>query len=153
MPGKEAALNPGDRQRSIPLAQFAPLARIPGAQLVSLQWGTGGDQLRSFAPQYPILDLSQRLGNETESFANLAAAIANLDMVISCDTAIAHLAGTLGAATYVLLPKFADWRWLLDREDSPWYPTMRLFRQTRYRQWEDVFERMADELKNWIEKP
>jgi hypothetical protein len=76
-----------------------------------------------------------------------AAIMQNLDLVISSDTAVPHLAGSLGVPVWVVLPLVPDWRWLLMREDSPWYPTMRLFRQTKLGCWEDVFELMADELK------
>ena len=75
-----------------------------------------------------------------------AAVMRHLDLVITSDTAIAHLAGVLGVPVWVALPVGADWRWLLERVDSPWYPTMRLFRQTRFRCWSDVFERMAGQL-------
>ena len=73
----------------------------------------------------------------------MAAIMKNLDLVISCDTAVAHLAGALGVPVWVALPFVPDWRWLLEREDSPWYPTMRLFRQRRAGDWGEVFERMA----------
>ncbi len=136
----------GDRQRSIPLKWFGQLARVRGVQLVSLQKGPGTDQLLSLPGNFEILDLESRLGANDESFANVAAIIKNLDLVISCDTAIAHLAGALGGPVWVALPLIPDWRWLLRRSDSPWYPGMRLFRQSRYGQWDDVFEAMADQL-------
>src|SRR5207247_560080 len=81
------------------------------------------------------------------AFLDTAAVIANLDLVVTCDTAIAHLAGALGVATWVALPAVPDWRWLLDREDSPWYPTARLFRQAVPGRWEEPFERMAAALR------
>ncbi|HEX7380170.1 MAG TPA: glycosyltransferase family 9 protein, partial [Pirellulales bacterium] len=86
-----------------------------------------------------ITDLSPRLN----SFLDTAAVLANLDLHICCDTSLAHLAGALGVPVWVALPFAPDWRWLLDREDSPWYPTMRLFRQRREGDWSDVFERIA----------
>jgi ADP-heptose:LPS heptosyltransferase len=76
-----------------------------------------------------------------------AALMMNLDLVITSDTAIAHLAGALGIPVWVALPRVPDWRWLLEREDTPWYPTMRLFRQRRYGHWEDVFDDMIEEMK------
>ena len=138
----------GDRQRSIPLIQFARLARIEGVRLVSLQKGPGTDQLRELGGQFAIADLESRLGDDAESFANIAAVMKSIELVICCDTAIAHLAGALGVPVWVALPLDPDWRWLLEREDSPWYPTMRLFRQQRVGDWETVLERMACQIQN-----
>jgi len=133
-----------DRQRSIALARFARLAQVPGVQLISLQKGPGMEQLHSHAT---VLDLGSRLDEASGPFMDTAAVMMNLDLVISCDTAIPHLAGALGIPVWVAVSLIPDWRWLLEREDSPWYPTMRLFRQTRYADWDDVFERIAEELK------
>jgi tetratricopeptide (TPR) repeat protein len=139
-----------DRQRSMPLACFAPLARVPGVQLISLQKVAGTKQLRDPGVRLSVLDLADRLDEEVGPFMDTAALIKNLDLIISSDTAVPHLAGALGVPVWVALPTIPDWRWLLDREDSPWYPTMRLFRQCRYGHWDDVFERMADELKSFL---
>jgi len=136
-----------DRQRSIPLAHFARLAQVPGVQLLSLQKGPGTEQLRALSGQFPVVDLDSRLDEASGAFMDTAAVMKNLDLVISSDTAVPHLAGALGVPVWLALPYVPDWRWLLEREDCPWYPTMRLFRQTRYGQWEDVFDRMAEELK------
>ncbi len=138
--------NRGDIHRSIPLANFEKLARVKGVQLVSLQKGPGTEQLRGIEHQFPVLDLESRLGADTESLVNIAALMKNLDLVICCDTAIAHLAGALGVPVWVALTVAPDWRWQLQGEASQWYPTMRLFRQTRYGHWQEVFERMADVL-------
>ncbi len=116
-------------------------------RLISLQFGQGTDQLRGRGQEFGVLDLEPLLGTAAESFGNLAAVIKNLDLVVSCDTAIAHLAGALAARVWVALPLSAEWRWLMDRDDSPWYPTMKLFRQTALGNWEDVFECMAAELE------
>jgi tetratricopeptide (TPR) repeat protein len=134
-----------DRWRSIPLAQFAPLARLPGVRLISLQKGFGSEQVATV--DFPVLDLSGRLDEATGPFMDTAAVIRNLDLVITPNTAIAHLAGALAAPIWVALQYSPDWRWLLGRDDSPWYPTMRLFRQTRFDHWPDVFERMADAIQ------
>jgi len=157
-----------DRQRSIPLTRFGPLAQVEGVQLISLQKGAGTDQLRWTVdggqwPEQPIhrppstvhcsshgwgvLDLGSGLDEASGAFMDTAAVIMNLDLVISSDNVVAHLAGALGVAVWVALSLVPDWRWLLQRDDSPWYPSMRLFRQTRDGNWEDVFERMAKELK------
>jgi ADP-heptose:LPS heptosyltransferase len=87
------------------------------------------------------------LDGESGAFMDTAAVMQNLDLIISCDTAVPHLAGALGIPVWIALAVVPDWRWLLEREDTPWYSTMRLFRQRRYGDWEDVFDRMAGELK------
>ncbi len=129
-----------DRQRSVPLERFAPLAALPGVTLFSLQKGFGVEQLANAT--FPIVHLDDRC----TTMSDTAAALMNLDLVISVDTSIAHLAGALGRSVWVALPFAVDWRWLLDREDSPWYPTMRLFRQKRLHDWDDVFERIRRAL-------
>ena len=137
----------GDRLRSFPLRCFAAMTQIEEVDLVSLQVGPGAEQMASIAAEFSVLDLANRLGNESQSIMNIAAVMKNLDLVISCDSAVAHLAGALGVAAWIALPLVADWRWLRERQDSPWYPTMRLFRQSRHSNWEDVFERMAGALR------
>src|SRR5262245_45065940 len=144
---------PGDRLRSIPLAHFAPLAGVEGVRLFSLQKGPGREQIRSTARVFAsagrlaLTDLGERL-DEQGAFLDTAAVMKTLDLVITSDTAIAHLAGALGVPVWVALSIGPDWRWLLDREDCPWYPTMRLFRQRRQGDWDVVFERMAAELRS-----
>ena len=140
------AANPADRRRSIPLACFAPLANVEGVQLISLQKGPGAGQLRAMGRQFPVLDLGEERDEQSGPFMDTAAIMMNLDLVMSSDTAIPHLAGSLGVPVWVALPLVPDWRWLLQREDSPWYPAMRLFRQSRYGQWGDVFDAMAEQL-------
>ena len=139
-----------DRLRSAPLTEFAPLARVPGVHLFSLQKGPGAEQLAPLTDRFPVTDL----GSNLDDFVDAAAVLKNLDLVISVDTAIAHLAGALGIPVWVALPFAPDWRWLMGREDSPWYPTMRLFRQDRAGDWAGVFaeirvatEKMAAEKR------
>jgi Flp pilus assembly protein TadD len=132
-----------DRARSIPLRMFAPLAAIPGVQLVSLQTGAGADQLTELAGSFPVL----HVGHELTDFHETAALMRNLDLVISCDSAPAHLAGALALPVWVPLTVGGDWRWLGEGEDTPWYPTMRLFRQQTRRQWQPVFDRIAVALR------
>jgi tetratricopeptide (TPR) repeat protein len=132
----------GDRFRSIPLRDFAPLAQVPGVRLISLQKGLGTEQLAEVRNRFPVTELGSRL----QDFMDTAAVIRSLDLVIACDTAVAHLAGALGADVWVALPLAPDWRWLLDRSDSPWYPTMRLFRQRERGNWQGVFEQIAKAL-------
>jgi tetratricopeptide (TPR) repeat protein len=136
-----------DRRRSVPLARFAPLAEVPGVRLVSLQRGPGRDQWDTHAEQWPVVELPALAEEPSEAWRDTAALIRALDLVITVDTAVAHLAGALAAPVWVALPFCPDWRWLLERNDSPWYPTMRLFRQTRGGDWTDVFARIATELQ------
>ena len=137
----------GDGFRSMPLRYFAPLALIPGVRLISLQKGVGAEQLPEIRGRlFPVTDIATDLDEQSGAFMDTAALMKNLDLVITSDTAVAHLAGALGVPVWVALPFAADWRWLLDRSDSPWYPTMRLFRQSVRGAWSDVFERMAAAL-------
>jgi hypothetical protein len=137
---------PGDSARSIPLKALAPLAQVPGARLISLQKVHGLEQLEGIAGEFEVIDLRPEYDQEDSPFTNAAAIIRNLDLVITPDTAIAHLAGALGAPVWVALALRSDWRWLVHRDDSPWYPTMRLFRQAKHRDWNGLFQRVALEL-------
>jgi hypothetical protein len=130
-----SASNVGDRYRSFQLAEFAGIARLPDIQLYSLQMGAGREQLSTFADSASIIDLGDRLGD----FCETAAIVSNLDLVITCDSSPAHLAGALGVPVWVALASAPDWRWLVERSDSPWYPTMRLFRQKSLGDWPGVF--------------
>jgi hypothetical protein len=144
---------PADCMRSIPLTHFTPLAQADGVRLFSLQKGTGCEQLRAVARYLPVIDLADRLDETTGGFMDTAAVMKNLDLVVTSDTSIAHLAGALGVPVWVALALGGDWRFLLEREDSPWYPTMRLFRQTRMGDWDSVFERIAAELRDSPGRP
>lgn len=116
-----------DAGRSIALARLEPLTQVPGVRLISLQKGPGSEQLA--ISKLPIERLQPELDQGPDAFVDTAAVMANLDLVVTTDTAVAHLAGALGRPVWLLLKYPPEWRWLLDREDSPWYPTMRLFRQ------------------------
>ncbi|UBF29373.1 FkbM family methyltransferase [Kovacikia minuta CCNUW1] len=131
------------KKRSCPLSYFLPLLKIPGIGLYSLQKDVPESDAVLLEAQPEIQDLRPLI----KDFADTAAAIAQLDLVISVDTAVAHLAGALGKPVWTLLPYVADWRWLLQREDSPWYPTMHLFRQTQPGDWAGVFERVIARLE------
>jgi tetratricopeptide (TPR) repeat protein len=137
-----------DRQRSVPLNVFTPLAQVKGVRLFSLQKGPGTEQLQN--ARLPIVDLDSRLDVATGPFLDTAAVMKNLDLVISVDTAAGHLAGALGVPVWLALTCEPDWRWLLDREDSPWYPTARLFRQKAFGNWEEVFQSMALEVERYL---
>jgi len=138
-----------DSWRSFPLTHFAHLAELPGVRLISLQKGDGTEQLARLGGQFPVSELRHldQDGEGRRDFLDTAAVMSQLDLVVTPDTATAHLAGSLGIRVWVALPTANDWRWLIDREDSPWYPTMRLFRQTTFGDWDDVFRRMAGTLR------
>jgi tetratricopeptide (TPR) repeat protein len=139
--------NAADRWRSFPLEQLAPLAGLPGVRLVSLQAGPGTEQIAALGGRFPVVELPGRRGRE---FSETAAIASLLDLVIAPCTAVTHLAGGMGLPVWVPLCATADWRWLTGRDDCPWYPTMRLFRQPRLHDWESVFRRMADELGRFL---
>ncbi len=134
--------NRGDRDRSIPLSCFEALAGLPGVHLVSLQKGAGVEELHEARGHFPVTEVGSRL----EDFMDTAAVLSNLHLVVACDTAVAHLAGALGVPAWVALPLVPDWRWLRDRRDSPWYPTLRLFRQKKLGDWPGVFAQIKAEL-------
>ncbi|MBN3753998.1 tetratricopeptide repeat protein [Paraburkholderia sp. Tr-20389] len=145
---KGFAGNQHDATRSLPgLAPLAPLWSVPDITFFSLQKGQGEDEAAAPPAGQPIVDF----GSAIEDFADTAAIITQLDLLIAVDTAAAHVAGALGKPCWLMLPHdWTDWRWLLERDDSPWYPgVMRLFRQSAARDWEEVAERMADALRQW----
>jgi tetratricopeptide (TPR) repeat protein len=125
-----------DAQRSLSSVTLSPLTQIPGVTLFSLQKDQPATEIK-------LIDFTAELSDFTET----AALIDNLDLVISVDSAVAHLAGAMGKPTWVMLPLIPDWRWMLKREDSPWYPTMRLFRQERTGEWTSVIHRIAAALR------
>jgi hypothetical protein len=137
-----------DEGRSVPLQEFVPLSRIPGVRLISLQKYVGLDQIADLPKDVEIETLDDALDSGPDAFIDTAAVMTTLDLIITADTSMAHLAGALGRPTWVALKHVPDWRWLLDREDSPWYPTVRLFRQPRRDDWVSVFARINQELKS-----
>jgi tetratricopeptide (TPR) repeat protein len=141
-----AATHKNDHNRSIALGSFLPSLSNVEATFVSLQREVRTRDLVALQSRADIL----HFGDELKSFADTAALISNMDLIISVDTSIAHLAGALGKPVWVLLPYIPDWRWLLDREDSPWYPTMRLFRQDDTRRWDNVIARIRVALHDHV---
>lgn len=136
-------------RRSVPLEKFLPLTTLPGISLYSLQKNFGTDELNE--KMHCIRTFGQELDEVHGPFMDTAALIKNLDLVISADTSIVHLAGGLGIPTWVLLPYSAEWRWLHDRTDSPWYPnTMRLFRQEKPGDWDTVISGIVTALKKLL---
>lgn len=135
-----------DRQRSIALDNFAPLAKVPGVRLISLQWtGRGGSPVAA-AAGFAIETLGEEIENNPDGFREVAAAMESLDLLVTSDTGPAHLAGALGRPVWVALSKRPDWRWMRQGSETPWYPTMRLFRQEAPGDWAGVFARIAAEV-------
>ena len=136
----------GDVYRSPPLRHFKPLAEVEGVVLLSLQKGRGTEQLAELSDDFPVIDFGPELDADSGPFMDTAAIMHNLDLIITSDTSLAHLAGAMGLPVWVALNRVADWRWLQDREDSPWYPTMRLLRSSRQGSWDGLFRRVGEEL-------
>jgi tetratricopeptide (TPR) repeat protein len=132
-----------DARRSISLTTLAPLLALPNVSFVSLQAGPRSADLKKRGKRQPPID---DLAPQLTDFEATAGAVAALDLVVTVDTSVAHLAGALGKPTWVPMPWVADWRWMLEREDSPWYPTMRLFRQKRGQDWAEIVGRIAEAL-------
>ena len=123
-----------DQRRSLALREFLPLWDVRNVAFISLQKGTAAKEVLALTLDHPLVDFTDDLND----FADTAALVENLDLVISVDTSVAHLAGAMGKPVWILCRIGGDWRWLLDRTDSPWYPSARLFRQRRYMEWEPV---------------
>jgi Flp pilus assembly protein TadD len=137
-----STVHPNDANRSLPAALLKPLLTLPGIRWHSLQAGAAAQVLAHPDFAGKVVDLGSRFAD----FHDTAEAIRELDLVIAVDTAVAHLAGAVGKTVWLLLPYEAEWRWMTVREDSPWYPTMRLFRQATPGNWEELLERVAREL-------
>jgi len=138
--------NRNDHNRSIALRHLASMLPIPGVEFVSIQKDIGEKDRELICGNAHI----RHVGDELEDFADTAAVISLLDLVVSVDTAVAHLAGAMARPVWLLVPFAPDFRWLLDREDSPWYPTARLFRQPSIGDWHGVLERVRGELERFI---
>jgi hypothetical protein len=142
--GKERANVGGGR--SFPVRQFEKIAKLPGVRLISLQKNEGVEQLCDLPPDMKVETLGENFDAPPDAFIDTAAVMEVLDLVITLDTATAHLAGALGRPTWVALKYVPDWRWFIERTDSPWYPTMRLFRQPARNDWPGVFAAMESAL-------
>jgi hypothetical protein len=136
-----------DRRRSVPLRSFAPLAEVPDVRLISLQAVHGLDQLATLPQGMHVETLGDKVTANPDGVAEIAAVMANLDLIVTSDTAMAHLAAALGRPVWVALSDDPDWRWMLERSDSPWYPSMRLFRQQTRGDWPGVFREIAAEFR------
>jgi ADP-heptose:LPS heptosyltransferase len=135
-------LNINDRNRSVAPSILTPLCAVPGVCFYSLQKGEAARKKATLCADLKLVDWTESL----HDFADTAALVANLDLVISVDTAVAHLAGAMGKPVWLMGPAAPDWRWMLHRGDSPWYPTMRIFRQVKRGAWDDVVSQMSAAL-------
>lgn len=138
--------NEADAFRSFPLSSFLPIASLRGVQLFSLQKGSGTEQLASLGKAMGVVDLGKHLDLANGAFLDTSVIMKELDLVITADTAIAHVAGALGVPVWLALPYVPDWRWGFESSTTPWYPTMRLFRQDRPGEWGPVFDKIAEEI-------
>jgi tetratricopeptide (TPR) repeat protein len=156
LPGSKVGVNwqghsgtesqPWIRGRSFPLSYMAPLAGVPGVSLVSLQKGAAAAERHEVQFGPALAPLTDPMDTGPEALMETAALMGALDLVITSDTSVAHLAGALGVPVWVVLQAIPDWRWLLEGSESPWYPTARLFRQREAGDWREVFARVAQEL-------
>src|SRR5262249_38522036 len=131
-----------DRRRSVSFDAYKPLLGVAGARFISLQVGPTSAQARDYPA---IIDLTSKI----RDFADTAGLVPHLDLVISVDTAVAHLAGAMGKPVWILSRHDNCWRWMAEREDSPWYPNLRLYRQARSGDWPAVISRVAADLAQW----
>lgn len=133
--------------KSIPLELFGPMSRIPGVRLYSLQKVKGVEQLERLRGELPVIDWTAEMDTGPDAFIDTAAVMSNMDLIVTCDTSVVHLAGGLGCPIIMPLKWFADWRWLRDREDCPWYPTMRILRMARRNDWAELMDRVTDHVR------
>ena len=140
-----------DAGRSVPLKEFVRLSKIPEVRLISLQKNVGLDQLADLPEGINIETLGEDFDGGQDAFIDTAAVMNNLDLVITCDTSIAHLAGALGRPVWVALKHVPDWRWMVDRDDTPWYPTMRLFRPNERDDWSSAFLKIESSLRQLLD--
>jgi hypothetical protein len=136
-----------DSRRSASLAAFAQFAQIDGVSFISLQKGDGAEQARHPPEGMTLIDWT----DELTDFADTAALIDNLDLIITVDTAVAHLAAAMGKPVWMLLPFVSPWRWMQNRSESPWYPTMRLFRQPSIGNWGPPVDEVTQELRRYAQ--
>ncbi len=142
----QGSKNKVDVGRSFQLSQFEGISKIAGVRLISLHKGAGEEQLRNLPKGMEIETLGEDFDSGDQAFLDTAAVMKNCDLVITSDTSVAHLAGALAVPTWVALKLVPEWRWLLGRDDSPWYPTMRLFRQEVANDWPGAFKKIEVEL-------
>ena len=128
-----------DRNRSASLAAFAPIAAVRGVALISIQKGPAAAQAGNYFGRAPLVNI----GAEINDYDDTMAILDNLDLLVTVDTSVGHLAGAMGRPVWIMIARAPDWRWLLDRTDSPWYPSVRLFRQPEHRKWDKITAAVA----------
>ena len=143
----QGSKNKIDIGRSFSLILFEEISKLPNVELISLHKGEGEQQIKNITFDLTVL---KNFDSKSDAFVDTAAVMKNCDLIITSDTAIAHLAGALGCYTWVVLKKVPDWRWMLERNDSPWYPNMKLYRQKENDNWEEVFQRINKDLQSII---
>jgi len=141
-------LHGNDKQRSIEITHFQRLTQLTDVQFYSLLVGDRANDLKNITFANPVIDI----GKKVTDFSDTATVIEKLDLIICVDTSVAHLAGALNKPTWLLLPFAPDWRWLLERDDSPWYPSLKLFRQTQRGDWTGVFQAVTKELERLLQQ-
>lgn len=132
-----------DHNRTTTLAALAPLGEVPGIALVSLQKGEGVDQIALWKGPAPLIDI----GTKLQDFEDTMAVIDQLDLMVTVDTAIGHFAGAMGRPAWIMVPFAPDWRWLMGRQDTPWYPSLRLLRHPMTKRWDLLVPMVAEELR------
>ena len=142
-----------DAFRSFPLSSYLPLCQVPNIELISLQFGYGSEQLQQWKGERPIHRLPDNVDQSSGAFMDTSAILEQLDLIITSDTSIAHLAGAMGRPVWVLLSLVPDWRWLLTGHTSAWYPSMRLFRQTRQGDWATPISEVVTTLSSLAAPP
>jgi hypothetical protein len=140
-----------DHWRSVSLECFAPLAKVPGVSLVSLQKGPGSEEVAALGGRFAVWQTAEdEPSDPAEALLNTAGLMSCLDLVISVDTAVGHLAGALGLPVWLAVSALPDWRWLRRGTNTAWYPTMRLYRQQKLGKWRKVFARVARDLRKRV---
>ena len=147
----QGSTNKADVGRSFPVSEFRGVAGLGGIRLISLHKGAGENQLATLPEGMGVETLGEGFDASPDAFLDTAAAMQCCDLIITSDTAVAHLAGALARPTWVALQRVPDWRWMLDRPDTPWYPTMRLFRQKAAGDWQGVFAEIESELARLLQ--
>ena len=146
----QGSKNKIDFGRSFPLSLFEDISKLPNIELISLHKGEGEKQIEDI--NFDLITLGDDFDAGDNAFVDTAAVMTNCDLIITSDTATAHLAGALGCRTWVILKEVPDWRWFLKRTDSPWYPSMTLYRQKQRGNWENVFETIQMDLLSLLKK-
>ncbi|HEY1735413.1 MAG TPA: tetratricopeptide repeat protein, partial [Methylovirgula sp.] len=136
-----------DPERSIPLRNFLPLLTLPGVRVIAVQKHHGLEEIAGLPKHARLETLGENFDSGSDAFIDTAAVMQSLDLIVSCDTSVAHLAGALGRPTFVLVKNVPDWRWMLDRPDTPWYPTLRLFRQPERGDWESAVANVVEAVE------